>query len=170
MSWPSQIASHTVLSFGSDSRVWSTYASCAVWPILIVPLSGFSLPVIMRNSVDLPAPFGPMMPTMAPGGILNDRLSISRRSPKPLVTSSNSITSLPRRSATGMKISWVSLRFWYSYDASSSKRARRALLLAWRPFGFLRTHSSSCFIALMRACSCFDSVSSRCSFCSSHDE
>ncbi len=25
--------------------------------------------VIMRNSVDLPAPLGPMMPTMAPGGI-----------------------------------------------------------------------------------------------------
>ena len=31
-----------------------------------VPSSGFSAPVIMRNSVVLPAPFGPMMPTMMP--------------------------------------------------------------------------------------------------------
>ena len=43
--------------------------------------SGFSLPVISRNSVVLPAPFGPMMPTIAPGGTWNDRSSISSRSP-----------------------------------------------------------------------------------------
>ncbi len=66
----------------------------------------------MRNSVDLPAPLGPMMPTMAPAGTLKLRLSISSRSPKLLLTLTNSITSLPRRSATGMKISLVSLRFW----------------------------------------------------------
>ena len=114
MSWPLQIASHAVLSLGSDSRVWSTTAICTVWPIVILPLSGFSRPVIMRNSVVLPAPLGPMTPTIAPGGILNDRSSISSRSPKPLVTFSNSITSLPSRSATGMKISCVSLRFWCS--------------------------------------------------------
>ena len=28
------------------------------------PLSGFSSPVIIRNSVVLPTPFGPMTPTM----------------------------------------------------------------------------------------------------------
>ena len=39
------------------------------------------LPVIIRNSVVLPAPLGPMMPTIAPGGTLNDRSSISSRSP-----------------------------------------------------------------------------------------
>ena len=81
MSCPLQIASHTVLSLGSDSRVWSTTASCTVGPIVILPVSGFSLPAIMRNSVVLPAPLGPMMPTIAPGGMRNDRLSISSLSP-----------------------------------------------------------------------------------------
>ncbi len=45
-------------------------------------------------------------------GTLKLRSSISTRSPKLLVTFSNSSTSLPRRSPTGMKISFVSLRFW----------------------------------------------------------
>jgi hypothetical protein len=53
-----------------------------VWPITTSPLSGFP-PVIILNRVDLPAPLGPMMPTMAPAGILKLRLSISRRSPNP---------------------------------------------------------------------------------------
>jgi hypothetical protein len=57
-----------------------------VWPMSMLPLSGCSLPWIMRNRVDLPAPLGPMMPTMAPGGMLKLRLSISRRSPKALLT------------------------------------------------------------------------------------
>ena len=78
----------------------------------------------------MPAPFGPMMPTIAPAGTLNDSPSISIRSPYDLRTSLNSMTSLPRRSATGMKISLVSLRFWYSCEFSSSKRAMRAFDLA----------------------------------------
>ena len=83
-----------------------------VWPILTSPLSGCSLPAISLKRVDLPAPLGPMMPTMAPAGTWKLRLSISKRSPKDLLTFLNSNTSLPKRSATGMKISWVSLRFW----------------------------------------------------------
>jgi hypothetical protein len=35
----------------------------------------------MRKSVVLPAPFGPMMPTMPPGGSLKERLSMSSASP-----------------------------------------------------------------------------------------
>ena len=55
-----------------------------------------------------------------------------------------------------MKISCVSLRFWYSCDDSSSKRAMRALLLAWRPLGFWRTHSSSFLHRLLaRGLGCF---------------
>ena len=80
------------------------------------------------------------------------------------------MTCSPSRSATGMKISCVSLRFWYSTLESSSKRARRDLDLAWRALGLPRTHSSSCFMALMRALSCLDSTSSRASFCSSQEE
>ena len=52
-----------------------------VEPITTSPLSGVSLPPISLNSVDLPAPLGPMMPTMAPGGTLKLKSSISRRSP-----------------------------------------------------------------------------------------
>jgi hypothetical protein len=65
------------LSVARLSRLWSTKAICAVLPITTSPLSGCSMPWIMRNSVDLPAPLGPMMPTMAPAGTLKLRLSIS---------------------------------------------------------------------------------------------
>jgi hypothetical protein len=37
---------------------------------------GLFLSVSMRNSVVLPAPLGPITPTMPPGGSLNDRSSI----------------------------------------------------------------------------------------------
>ena len=111
MSSPSEMSSHTVLSADSASRLWSTKAICTVLPMVTSPLSGFSMPAISLNSVDLPAPLGPMMPTMAPAGTLKLRLSISRRSPKLFDTPLNSMTSVPRRSATGMKISCVSLRF-----------------------------------------------------------
>jgi hypothetical protein len=46
-----------------------------------LPAVGFSWPVIILNSVVLPAPLGPMTPTMPPGGSLNSRSSISSRSP-----------------------------------------------------------------------------------------
>src|SRR5437762_2983492 len=41
-----------------------------VSPTRRLPASGFSWPTIMRNSVVLPAPLGPMTPTMPPRGLL----------------------------------------------------------------------------------------------------
>jgi hypothetical protein len=52
-----------------------------VSPISIVPASGASWPMIMRNSVVFPAPFGPMIPTMPARGRENVRSSMSSKSP-----------------------------------------------------------------------------------------
>ncbi|MNG23276.1 hypothetical protein D3C84_1078610 [compost metagenome] len=78
---PSETCCQTVLVPSRLSRLWSTLAICTVSPISMVPESGCSLPVSMRNRVDLPAPLPPITPTMAPFGMLRDRLSISTRSP-----------------------------------------------------------------------------------------
>ena len=55
-------------------------------PILSSPLSGCSSPAIILNSVVLPAPFGPITPTIPPGGNEKVMSSTSSRSPKPLAT------------------------------------------------------------------------------------
>jgi len=52
-----------------------------VSPVRIVPLSGGSRPMIIHSSVVLPAPLGPITPTMDPGGIEALKLSSSSRSP-----------------------------------------------------------------------------------------
>jgi hypothetical protein len=44
-------------------------------------MDAFSWPTIMRNNVVLPTPFGPMTPTMPPGGSLKVRSSIRSVSP-----------------------------------------------------------------------------------------
>jgi hypothetical protein len=48
---------------------------------LIVPASGFSWPVIILNSVVLPAPLGPMMPTIPPGRQIEGHVVEQERSP-----------------------------------------------------------------------------------------
>ena len=50
-------------------------------PTVSLPASGFSWPTIILNSVVLPAPFGPMTPTMPPFGRLKVMSSKSRLSP-----------------------------------------------------------------------------------------
>jgi hypothetical protein len=61
--------------------------------------------MIMRNRVVLPAPLGPMMPTIPAGGRVKLRSSNSTRSPNALDTFLNSITLSPKRWPLGMKIS-----------------------------------------------------------------
>ena len=63
-----QTTQSITVSVAGTYAVSVTQAGCA---------SGSSAPVIMRNSVVLPAPFGPMTPTIPPGGSLNERSSIS---------------------------------------------------------------------------------------------
>ena len=97
-----------MLSADSDSRDWSTYASATVGPTRNEPESGASSPTIMRNSVVLPAPLGPMTPTMAAGGSENVSTSISSRSPYPFCNPSASTTTSPSRGPGGIMISRLS--------------------------------------------------------------
>ncbi len=87
------------------SRLWSTYEILTVSPTLIVPESGCSRPWIILNSVVLPAPFGPITPTMPLRGSVKLRSSIRSFSPKPLVRLLTSTTTLPSRGPGGI---WIS--------------------------------------------------------------
>ena len=85
----------------------------------------------MRNSVVLPAPFAPMMPTMPPRGMLHE--SVVDQQPVAIafadVVQLDDLFAEPR---TGRDVQLGRFRCaaCTSFDISSSKRARRALLLA----------------------------------------
>src|SRR3546814_5534239 len=72
------------------------------------PVSGFSCPVISRNKVVLPAPLGPIIPTIPAGGSIKFRFSNSNLSPYALETFSATITLSPRRGPEGMNSSSLS--------------------------------------------------------------
>jgi hypothetical protein len=84
----------------------------------------------MRKSVVLPAPFGPMTPTMPPRGSEKFRSSMSSLSPNAFLRCSASTTSWPRRSPGGMRISVGSTCLFFSSASSVSYASRRALLFA----------------------------------------
>ena len=105
VSLPPDITSYTVLSGRRSSWLWSTYPNWTVSPIAIVPLSGFSAPMIIRNKVVLPTPLGPMIPTIPAWGNEKFKFSMSKRSPNPLFRFSDSITLVPKRGPGGMNIS-----------------------------------------------------------------
>ena len=76
---------------------------------------------MVLNSVVLPTPFGPMMPTMPLRGSEKVRSLISTRSSKPLVRWCASMTVLPRRGPGGIWISSKSsLRVFSASVAISS--------------------------------------------------
>ena len=68
------------IQWAIDALGVSDLWSCTVSPMVMVPSSGVSLPVIMRNRVDLPAPFGPMSastcPLAAPSAISRARAAL----------------------------------------------------------------------------------------------
>ena len=58
----------------------------------------------MRNKVDLPAPFGPITPTIPPGGKLKDKSSINKLSPNAFEILFTSITLEPSLGPFGITI------------------------------------------------------------------
>ena len=170
ISLPSEISSQTVLPSSRLSRLWSTYPITTVSPTFKFPSSGFSTPVSILNNVVLPAPFGPITPTIPPGGSWNDKLSINNFSSNPLVKLSASITTPPRRGPAGIEICarpTSSRSFWLT---KSSYAEILALLLACRAFGEAWIHSSSLDKVLWRLASSLASCSSLLCFCSSQEE
>ena len=125
--------------------------------------------MIILNSVDLPAPFGPITPTMPPGGSLKLRFSIRSWSPKPFDRSSASITVPPRRGPGGMTISATPATFSLLAASISSYFWIRALLLVWRARADWPIHSFSADSARIRAVSSFSSCASRLRFWSSQE-
>src|ERR1039457_3750639 len=102
----------------------------------MVPESGFSSPTIIRNSVDLRTPCGPITPTRPLRGSEKLRPSISTRSPNPLARSSPATTRLPSRGPGGIWISSKSSLRWESASlAISSYRSSRARLFPCRARG-----------------------------------
>jgi hypothetical protein len=59
---------------------------------MILPLSGVMLPATRLNSVDLPAPFGPMSPVIEPRSTRSEQLLTARKPPKRLLTFCTSMT------------------------------------------------------------------------------
>ena len=74
----------------------------------------------MRKSVVLPAPFGPITPTMPPGG--SEKVKSSKRSvsPNAFETPSAWTTTSPSRGPAGMWISTLSRRTFWSSASSRS--------------------------------------------------
>ena len=135
-----------------------------------MPLSGFSCPVIILNSVVLPAPFGPITPTIPPGGSLNDSPSISSWSPNAFCSPSTSTTMPPSFGPAAICIEALPTSSRADCSTSLSNAEIRALDLACRAFGLDRIHSSSREIAFCRFSSWPFSTSSRLAFCSSQLE
>ena len=101
-SCPPEISFQTEFDGVRSARAWSTYAISTVSPTRSTPASGSSSPTIIRKSVVLPAPFGPTMPTMPPGGSEKERSSNRSLSPKPLASLSAATTRSPTRGPAGM--------------------------------------------------------------------
>ena len=172
MSWPPEISFQTVFAGverrrGSGRRRRARRSRRA----RASPASGFSWPAIMRNSVVLPAPFGPITPTIPPGGRSKVRSSTAAGRRSPSGRCSASTTTSPSRGPAGM---WISTRVEPRRSAPprAASRTRRGAPSTSRgaPSGDMRTHSSSrCERAAARGRPASPRRASRSSFCSSHE-
>ena len=86
-------------------------------PTLMEPSSGFSKPWIILNSVVLPAPLGPITPTMPLRGSVKERSSMRTLSPNALLRCSTSTTMLPRRGPGGI---WISSKSSFRVFSASA--------------------------------------------------
>src|ERR1700683_2899681 len=96
---------------------WRGGAPVMSWPSkLTLPLSGVCRPVMRLNSVDLPAPFGPIMPSASPGATSRCESSTAFSEPNDLFRlSSVRITRPPSEVAAA--------HFWTALPISLSQRA-----------------------------------------------
>ena len=107
------------------------------------PLSGSSWPVNRLQKVVLPAPLGPITPTIAPGGIFRSNPLISTLSSKPFDRFFVSITKSPNRVPVGIVICCFSGARMELSATNFSKALTLALLLACLARGLCLTHCNS---------------------------
>ncbi len=110
------------------ARAWSISPTCTLRPGDASPASGAMRPRISPSSVDLPAPFGPVIPMRSPPSTCSDT-GPSVNPPRVTVASrSVATTALERGACPMVKASSHSLR-------GSSTSSRRAMRLSiWRTF------------------------------------
>src|SRR5216683_5856472 len=70
----------------------------------MLPAVGERSPAIRLNSVVLPAPFGPMMPTASPGAIARSRLSATTIEPKLFLRPASSSSMIRQQSGDGLHL------------------------------------------------------------------
>ncbi len=134
------------------------------------PDVGCSSPVIMRNSVVLPAPLGPMMPTMPPAGNRNVRSSISTRVVESFAEIGGLHDQFPQVFA-GRNLNFEFVQsFFEALGCQFFVGLDAGLALGLPRRGAIRTHSSSRCSDFCRASEDFSSRPSRSRFCSSQDE
>ena len=80
------------------------YPKFTVSPIINSPASNFSFFVIRLKKVVFPAPLGPIIPIIDPGGTLKDKFSINNFFSKDFFIFFTLMTILPSRSPIGIVI------------------------------------------------------------------